>query len=190
VVVSLIPTVLFPLLIILAAGLGISRWRRLLLVLSLIALVLLAFGAFFLRTILDVRLSNRIPDSIINLFQPLATPAIIYSSLVGHVGAFLALVLAARARSWGWFSALAVTTIISALAMLVAFNSYGLEIFNGSEQALSLYLSPLYGVISAVIVGLVLIAQVVYALFGPRDPEETRAAPANMPANATDVTLP
>ena len=190
VIVSLIPTVLFPLLIMLAASLGISRWRRLLLVLSLVALVLLAFGALFLRTIVDDHFSSSFPDSIINLFQPLAAPAIIYSSLVGHVGAFLALVLAARARGWGWFSVLAVTTLISALATLFAFNSYGLELFSGSERALSVYLSPLYGVVMTVIVGLALIAQALYALFGQREPEEIRPTSANAPASGSDVTLP
>ena len=188
--VSVIPTLLFPLLIVLAAGIGITRWRRLLLVLSLVALVLLAFGVLFYRTILNVQLSNSFPDSIINLFQPLAIPALRCGSLIGNVGAFLALTLAAHARNWGWFSALAVAAIISALATLVAFDSYGLELFSGTERALSLFLSPLYAIITAVVVGLVLIAQLLYALFGPREPLGAPAVTAPAPASGSDMTQP
>jgi hypothetical protein len=89
-------------------------------VLSIIALALLIFGAVSLRSIVDVQLSNRIPDAIVYSFQPYATPAILYSNSIGGVGAFLALVLVARSRNWAWFTVLAAAEIISALAALAA----------------------------------------------------------------------
>lgn len=189
VLVSVIPSVLFLLLIVLAAGMGIGRWRRMTQVLATIALALLIFGVVFLRTIVDVPLSNRIPDTIVYQFQPYATPAILYSNSIGSVGAFLALVLAARSCNWVWFTILAVAEIISTVAALAAFNSFSLEIFLGSERALSLFLSPLYAVIMSVLVSLTLVAQLLYTFINPQ------AKPVAAPVAATvsmsdDMTLP
>lgn len=189
VLMGVVPSVLFTVLIVLTAGLGIARWRRMTQVLSVIAIALLIFGAVFLRSIVDVQLSNRIPDALVYSFQPYATPAILYSSSIGGLGAFLALVLAARSRNWTWFTILAAAEIISTLAALAAFDNYNLEIFLGSERALNLFLSPLYAVIMSALVGLTLVAQLLYTFISP-DATPVAASKASTASMSDDPTLP
>jgi hypothetical protein len=164
VLVIVLPNILLPFLIVLAAGIGIARWRRMILVLAIVALALFIFGAVFLRFTINGDQS----EWLMYRLQSYATPAINSSGVISAVGVFLALILAARSHKWRWFIVLAVAEAISALAGLVAFSSYGLEIFVGSEQALSLFLSQLFAIFGGILAGLAMVAQLLYALIGSK----------------------
>lgn len=176
-----LPALLFPFLIVLAAGIGIPHWRRMLLVLTLVALALLIFGAVFLRFTINGDQSEWFMYDL----QAYATPAINLSGVFSRVGAFLALVSVARSRRWSWFIVLAVAAILSALAGMVAFSSEGLELFVGSEQALSLFRSPLFAIVMNTLAGLTILVQLLYALIGPR----TSATTTAMSMSSDDVGM-
>lgn len=180
-----LPGIVFPLLIALVAILGIARWHRTLLVLALVALVLRILGILFLR-MLYLGVESALPGSVIEFLQALGIPTVTVSFSVTTVGAFLALVLAARERAWAWFVVILLAAIISILAGNFALSPYGLIVLVGSARAMQIYTDLLYVVITNVIAGLTILAQLLYALIGPR----TTAATASPLATPDDVTLP
>src|SRR5690349_4098801 len=131
---TLLPAVLTLLLIGLAAGLGIVRWRWTLLVYALIALALYLFSAvvFYIVnvTMLNVRLG--LPDAatsdLITHLQQYSLLTAIYSIRFGIVSAFLALALAGRARQWSWFTILLLSAVVSAIAVQFALDLRGIGI--------------------------------------------------------------
>jgi hypothetical protein len=190
---SVLPSVVVPLLIALVAILGVARWRRTLLVLALVELIFLVLGAVALRTFTFGAVST-LPVRVLEFLQEVGTPLIVMSVSIATVGLFLALTLAARARRWGWFVALLLAAIISVLAAGFSFSPVPLIALFGYDtaQALRALSEPLYIIVSNGLAALTMLVQLLYAIFGPRDAQETQetGAPATAPASASDVTLP
>jgi hypothetical protein len=176
-----LPGIIFPLLMALVAILGVARWPRTLLVLALVALALRVLGVVISVVIthfLLVGIGGLLPIPVVEFLVVIGSPIINLSISVETVGVFLALVLAARARSWYWFVTILLATIISALGANFAFSIYGLRVFlgtvSGAQQVSQIYLNPWYIVVANVIAGLNILAVLLYALLGQR---ETPVAP-------------
>ena len=187
---SVLPSLVVPLLIALVAILGVARWRRALLVLALVELIFLVLGVLALRIFAFGAVST-LPVRVFEFLQGVGTPLVAISVSSATIGLFLALTLAARARRWGWFVALLVAAIISVLASGFAFSPVPLIALFGYDtaQALHVFAEPLYTIVSNGLAALTMVAQLLYAIFGPRDMQET-GSPAIASASASDVTLP
>ena len=186
--VNVLPSLVVPLLIALVAILGIARWRRTLLILALVELICLVVGLLTLRIfVLGAVLGVARPFSArpFALVQTFGTPLIAISLSTTTIGLFLALTLVARSRRWGWFVALLLAAIISALAAEVAFSSYPLTVLLGypTAHALQTLADPLYTIITSNLVALSMLVHLLYAIFGPREPHAA-------PAITDDATLP
>jgi hypothetical protein len=188
---SVLPSLVVPLLIALVAILGVARWRRTLLVLALVELIFLALGVLALR-IFTFGAVSTLPVGVFEFLQEVGTPLVIMSVSSATIGLFLALTLAARARRWGWFVALLLAAIVSALATEFAISPLPLIALFGYDtaQALRALSEPLYAIVSNGLAALTMLVQLLYAIFGPRDAQEMRFAPAVTSASASDVTLP
>jgi hypothetical protein len=188
---SVLPSLVGPLLIALVAILGVARWRRTLLVLALVELIFLALGVLALR-IFTFGAVSTLPVGVFEFLQEVGTPLVIMSVSSATIGLFLALTLAARARRWGWFVALLLAAIVSALATEFAISPLPLIALFGYDtaQALRALSEPLYAIVSNGLAALTMLVQLLYAIFGPRDAQEMRFAPAVTSASASDVTLP
>ena len=182
---TVLPSTLFILLVALVAILGAARWRRTLLVLALVALALRLLGILIAHFLLG-GMERFLPVGVSEFLLVIGSPTINLSISVTTVGVFLALVLAAQARSWGWFTSILLAAIISALAANFAFSLYGLLVFAPTSQAYQIYLQPTYIIITNVIAGLNILAILLYALVGPT--ATTSATPAASMADET--TLP
>jgi len=172
---TVLPDIVFPLLIALVAILGLARWPRALLVLGLVALVLRFLGIVMTHFLLG-GMERVLPLQVSEFLLVIGSPVINLSISVTTVGGFLALILAARARSWYWFAAILLATIVSALASNFAFSVYGLLVFTGTPPAYQTYLEPSYIIITNVIAALNIVAILLYALVGPKT--TTAVAPA------------
>jgi hypothetical protein len=174
---TVLPDIVFPLLIALVAILGSARWPRTLLVLALVALILRFLGILMTHFLLG-GMERVLPLQVSEFLLVIGSPIINLSISVATVGVFLALVRAARARSWYWFVTILLATIISALGANFAFSIYGLRVFlgtvSGAQQVSQIYLNPWYIVVANVIAGLNILAVLLYALLGQR---ETPVAP-------------
>jgi hypothetical protein len=188
---SVLPSLVVPLLIALVAILGVARWRRTLLVLALVELIFLALGVLALR-IFTFGAVSTLPVGVFEFLQEVGTPLVIMSVSSATIGLFLALTLAARARRWGWFVALLLAAIVSALATEFAISPLPLIALFGYDtaQALRALSEPLYAIVSNGLAALTMLVQLLYAIFGPRDAQEMRFAPAVTSASASGVTLP
>ncbi len=188
---SVLPSLVVPLLIALVAILGVARWRRTLLVLALVELIFLALGVLALR-IFTFGAVSTLPVGVFEFLQEVGTPLVIMSVSSATIGLFLALTLAARARRWGWFVALLLAAVVSALATEFAISPLPLIALLGYDtaQALHALSEPLYAIVSNGLAALTMHVQLLYAIFGPRDAQEMRFAPAVTSASASDVTLP
>jgi hypothetical protein len=188
---SVLPSLVVPLLIALVAILGVARWRRTLLVLALVELIFLALGVLALR-IFTFGAVSTLPVGVFEFLQEVGTPLVIMSVSSATIGLFLALTLAARARRWGWFVALLLAAVVSALATEFAISPLPLIALFGYDtaQALRALSEPLYAIVSNGLAALTMLVQLLYAIFGPRDAQEMRFAPAVTSASASDVTLP
>jgi hypothetical protein len=193
---TLLPTVLTLLLIGLAAGLGIVRWRWTLLVYALIALALYLFSAvvFYIVNVTMFTVRLGLPDAttseMITHLQQYSVLAAIYSVRFGIVSAFLALALAGRARQWSWFTILLLAAVVSAIAVQFALDLRGIGIFiTDGRRALETFSSPFYTIVVNAFAMLTLIAQALYAIFAART---TPAAPpkASTTSMSGDPTLP
>lgn len=183
---SVLPSVLLPLLIALIAILGVARWRRTVVTLTIIALLLLNIGVLALRA--PFLRSASFPSQFAFTYLPTIAGSVIDCAFViAEVGIFLTLVLSARSRRWGWFTALLIAAVISMLAAQFAFSSFPLFIFIGIERAQTLFSAPLYAVITTVLASIAMLAQLLYALFGARPAAPATTATA---ASSDDVTLP
>ncbi|HEX5158873.1 MAG TPA: hypothetical protein VFW17_16805 [Ktedonobacterales bacterium] len=167
VLLSVVPSILLSLLIALVAILGITRWRRTVLALAIIALLLMIVGALALR--IPFLHSAGFQSQFAFTYLPtIAGSMIDCAFVIGEVGIFLTLVLSARSRLWGWFTALLITAVISMLAAQFAFSSFPLYIFVGIERAQELFTAPLYAIITNILAGLAMVAQLLYALIDPK----------------------
>ncbi len=184
---TVLPGIVFPLLIALVAVLGIARWPRTLLVLALVALAFRLLGIVITHFLLG-GLERVLPLRVSEFLLVIGSPIINLSIIVTTVGVFLALVLAARARSWGWFAVILSAVIVSALASSFAFSLYGLLVFTPTSQAYQIYLQPPYIIITNVIAGLNILALLLYALLGPQTLPAASAVPAASISDET--TLP
>ncbi len=193
---TLLPAVLTLLLIGLAAGLGSGRWRWTLLVYALIALALYLFSAvaFYIVNVAMFNVRLGLPDAsttetITNLQQYSLLTAVC-SVRFGIVSAFLALVLARRARHWSWFTIILLTAVVSAIAVQFALDLRGIGIFiTDGRRTLEIFSSPLYTIVVNALAMLTLIAQIIYATLVART--TTAAAPKAQAASMSDdVTLP
>lgn len=167
VLLSVVPSILLSLLIALVAILGITRWRRTVLALAIIALLLMIVGALALRTPF-LRSAGFQSQFAFTYLSTIAGSMIDCAFVIGEVGIFLTLVLSARSRLWGWFTALLITAVISMLAAQFAFSSFPLYIFVGVERAQELFTAPLYAIITNILAGLAMVAQLLYALIDPK----------------------
>lgn len=165
---SVLPGIVFPLLIALVAVLGVARWPRTLLALALVALALRILGIVATHFLLG-GIERVLPIPVSEFLLVIGSPTINLSISVTTVGAFLALALAARARSWGWLTVILLAAIISSLAANFAFSLYGLLVFAPSPQAYQAYLQPPYVIITNVIAGLNILVILLYALLGQRN---------------------
>jgi len=193
---TLLPTVLTLLLIGLAAGLGIVRWRWTLLVYALIALALYLFSAvvFYIVNVTMFTVRLGLPDAttseMITHLQQYSVLAAIYSVRFGIVSAFLALALAGRARQWSWFTILLLAAVVSAIAVQFALDLRGIGIFiTDGRRALETFSSPLYTIVVNALALLTLIAQALYAIFAARTTAAT-APKASTASMSDDPTLP
>ena len=193
---TLLPTVLTLLLIGLAAGLGIVRWRWTLLVYALIALALYLFSAvvFYIVNVTMFTVRLGLPDAttseMITHLQQYSVLAAIYSVRFGIVSAFLALALAGRARQRSWFTILLLAAVVSAIAVQFALDLRGIGIFiTDGRRALETFSSPLYTIVVNALALLTLIAQALYAIFAARTTAAT-APKASTASMSDDPTLP
>lgn len=198
---TLLPAVLTLLLIGLAAGLGIARWRWTLLAYALIALALYLFSAvvFYIVnvTMFNVRLGLAgpgLPDAttteMITHLQQYSVLTAIYSVRFGIVSAFLALALAGQARQWSWFTILLLAAVVSAIAVQFALDLRGIGIFiTDGRRALETFSSPLYTIVVNTLAMLTLIAQALYAIFAART-TAVGAPKASTARMSDDPTLP
>jgi hypothetical protein len=201
VLLTLLPAVLTLLLFGLAAGLGISRWRWTLLVYALIALALYLFSAVVFYIVNVTMFTERLglagpglPDAstleAITHWQQYSVLAAIYSVRFGIVGAFLALVLAGRARQWSWFTILLLAAVVSAIAVQFALDLRGIGIFiNDGRRALETFSSPLYTIVVNALALLTLVAQILYATLAART-TPVAAPKASAASMSDDPTLP
>lgn len=193
---TLLPAVLTLLLIGLAAGLGSGRWRWTLLVYALIALALYLFSAvvFYIVNVTMFNVLLGLPSAgtmeTITHLQQYSLLTAVYSVRFGIVSAFLALVLAVRARQWSWFTIILVTAVVSAIAVQFALDLRGIGLFiTDGRRTLEIFSSPLYTIVVNALAMLTLIAQIIYATFVART--TTAAAPKVQAASMSDdVTLP
>lgn len=172
--VNVLPSTLFLLLIALVAILGVARWLRTLLVLALVALALRILGVVILQALMR---GDTLGLAFVSM--PMVSNFMISVSIsIATVATILALVLASRGRSWGWFVAILLAAIIGALGANFAFSIYGLRVFlgtvSGAQQVSQIYLNPWYIVVANVIAGLNILAVLLYALLGQ---QETAVAP-------------
>ena len=193
---TLLPAVLTLLLIGLAAGLGIARWRWTLLVYALIALALYLFSAvvFYIVNVTMFTVRLGLPDAttteMITHLQQYSVLAAIYSVRFGIVSAFLALALAGRARQRSWFTILLLAAVVSAIAVQFALDLRGIGIFiTDGRRALETFSSPLYTIVVNALALLTLIAQALYAIFAARTTAAT-APKASTASMSDDPTLP
>jgi hypothetical protein len=185
---TVLPSTVFILLIALVAVRCVARWPRTLLVLALVALALRLLGIVITRFLL-VGAAPSIPIRVIEFLLVISSPIINLSISVTSVGVILALMLAARVPSWGWFTVILLAAIISTLATSFAFSIYGLLVFVGSSQANQAYLQPPYIIITNVLASLNILAILLYALVGLKG--ATAIAPVASTASASDhPTLP
>ncbi len=162
-----VPSVLLPLLIALVAILGIARWRRTALALAIIALLLMIVGVLALR--IPFLNSAGFQSQFAFTYLPTIAGSVIDCAFViGEVGIFLTLVLSARSRHWGWFTALLIAAVVSMLAAQFAFSYFPLYAFLDIERAQELFTALLYAIITTILAGLAMVAQLLYALVGPR----------------------
>lgn len=186
---DILPSILFPLLIALVAVLGSDRWRRTIVILAIIALLFLVLGVLTLRV--HLLSADSFGLQFVNVFLPtIATSVILSGLIIEEVGIILALVLSARSRHWGWFTTLLIAAIINTLAGPFVTSYLAFYIFFGLERAQVLFSAPLYAIITTVLAGLAMLAQLLYAIFGRREPQQPGAAPADTSASANEATLP
>ncbi len=198
---NLLPAVLTLLLVGLAAGLGIVRWRWTLLVYALIALALYLFSAVVFYIVNVTMFTERLglagpglPDAskmdMITHLQQYSLLTALYSVRFWIVSAFLAIVLAGRARQWTWFTVLLLTAVVSAIAVQFALDLRGIGIFiKDGRQTLEMFSSPLYTIVVNALAMLTLVAQVLYATLAART-TVTAAPKAPTASMADDPTLP
>ena len=171
VLLSVVPSILLPLLVALVAILGVACWRRTVLALAIIALLLMIVGVLALR--IPFLHSAGFQSQFAFTYLPTIAGSVIDCAFViGEVGIFLTLVLSARSRHWGWFTTLLIAAVISTLAGPFAFSSFPLYIFVGIERAQELFTAPLYAIITTILAGLAMGAQLLYALIGPKTTTE------------------
>ena len=102
-------------------------------------------------------------------------------------GAFYALIVAGRVRRWGWFTALAIATIISSIAgVLQAQPTILLDIL-GQQLAHDIGSAPGYVLISSIATSLSLLLQLLFALLSGHPSATYRPLAV---ASSDAVTLP
>ncbi|HEX5548093.1 MAG TPA: hypothetical protein VFX24_11835 [Ktedonobacterales bacterium] len=163
---NVLPSILFILLIALVAVLGVARWPRALLALALVALALRILGIVIIQIVLHGVILSPASEFLLAI----SNPTINMSVSITTIGTFLALVMAARGRSWGWLAAIVLTAIISSGAVGFAFSYYGLFVFVGMPRATQMYAQPSYIIITTILASLNILAILLYTLLGQREP--------------------
>jgi hypothetical protein len=161
---TLLPGLLLALLVALVAILGITRWRRILGVLASLALLLLFIAILIFQIASHPGSGETFAVNFIAL-QWIGQPALIIMSSLSTVGAFLSLVLAARANAWYWFAVLLATTIVSAAAFQFTFGTFPLFAIVGNERAQELLQTPVYIAIAAIFAAQANVARLIFAVF-------------------------
>lgn len=161
---TLLPGLMLALLVALVAILGIARWRRILGVLASLALLLLLIAILIFQFASHLGPAETFTLNFIAL-QWIGLLALIIMSSLSTVGAFLSLVLAARANTWYWFAVLLATTIVSAVALQVTFGALPLVALVGTERAQELFQTPVYNAIVAIFAAQANVARLIFAVF-------------------------
>lgn len=182
----LLPAVLSPILAAVVAAIGLRRWRPTILTLAIVGLILSLVGAVLFHNPLFDTSAHDVLNSSRNLMQEVIAAAALKSSIViGGIGVFYALILTARAQRWGWFTAITVAAVISAIAGVALLSPSILFDFLSNEQAHSLASVPGFKFIMYTIASLSLIVMILFALL-------SRGAPVTSAAlsMSDEVTLP
>jgi hypothetical protein len=183
----LLPTVLFSLLAIVVAAVGVSRWQSTMLVIVLIGLVLLVVGGFLYQNPISATPQTALADTIDSQRELLAESALRNGIVFSTIGAFYALIVASSTRSWGWFIVLAVAAAIGALAGAVLLIPTLFFDFFSDQQAHAVTSAPGYVPIASVATGLPLVVMALYALTASRSSRATTRSTTSM---SDDITLP
>lgn len=179
----LLPSVLFAVLAILVAAVGIARWRPVMVIASLVGLALLVVGGILSHSPVAATASAALAESSVSSTQQVFAIAALRSGIVlGMLAAFYTLIVAARSHQWGWFLGIGLAAIIGAAAgVLVQSPSIWFDVL-GDQQAHAIASAPSYMLIGSVVAGLPLIVVLLDGLLGNPTPEMMRAS--------NDVTLP
>ncbi|HET8907337.1 MAG TPA: hypothetical protein VFN11_10265 [Ktedonobacterales bacterium] len=179
----LLPSVLFAVLAILVAAVGIARWRPVMVTTSLVGFALLMVGGILSHSPVAATASAALADSSVSSTQQIFAIAALRSGIVlGMLAAFYTLIVAARAHQWAWFVGIGLAAIIGAAAgVLVQSPSIWFDAL-GDQQAHAIASVPSYMLIGSVVAGLPLIVVLLDGLLGNPTPEVMRAS--------NDVTLP
>lgn len=179
----LLPSVLFAVLAILAAAVGVARWRPVMVTTSLVGLVLLVVGGILSHNPVAATASAVLGDASVRSTQQVFAIAALRSGIVlGTLAAFYTLIVSARAHKWGWFVGIGLTAIIGAVAgVLVQSPPIWFDVL-GDQLARAVASAPSYMLIGSIVAGLPLIVVLLDGLLGNPTPEMVRAS--------NDVTLP
>lgn len=111
----LLPSVLFAVLAILVAAVGIARWRPVMVTTSLVGFALLMVGGILSHSPVAATASAALADSSVSSTQQIFAIAALRSGIVlGMLAAFYTLIVAARAHQWAWFVGIGLAAIIGA----------------------------------------------------------------------------
>lgn len=167
---QLLPAILFTVVAIVVAAVGIMRWRPTVATLAIVSLALLVVGSILYRNpILDATAPQPTPlatDTGSSTAQIMGLSAQHSSIILGSLCAFFALIVAARGRQFGWFAGIAVASIISGLAGLLLLMPTLVFDFTSQEQAQSIITTSNVPLIAAVLAGFVALVELLYALIG------------------------
>jgi hypothetical protein len=179
----LLPSVLFAVLAILVAAVGIARWRPVMVTTSLVGLALSVVGGILSHSPVAATASAALADSRVSSTQQIFAIAALRSGIVlGMLAAFYTLIVAARAYQWAWFVGIGLAAIIGAAAgVLVQSPSIWFDAL-GDQQAHAITSAPSYMLIGSIVAGLPLIVVLLDGLLGNPTPEMMRAS--------NEVTLP
>ena len=187
ILVQLLPPVVFALLAIVIGSINLVRWRPVAFVVTLFGIALLLFAGFFMQNPFVIVPQGSTLSSSNDLLCVIALSAARCGALVALAGAFYALIVAGRVRRWGWFTTLAITTIISAVAGVLQVQPTILFDFLGGQQTQAIATAPGYVLIISIVTSLPLLMLLLFALLSGRQSATYRPPTV---ANSDAVTLP
>jgi hypothetical protein len=180
---------LFALLALVIGSVNLVRWRPVAFVVTLPGIALLLFAGFFMQNPFTTVIApqDSTPNSDTDLFRVVTLSAARRGALVALAGAFYALIVAGRVRHWGWFTTLAIASVISAIAGVLLVPPTILFGFLGQQHAHDSGSGPGYVVIFSVVTRLPLLLLLLIALLSGRT---SATYPSPAVASSDAVMLP